>query len=165
MQQVLFDEVPLAPMLVYPNDWNNDAIWRLLLNDFGDRMVAAVAATWTLTANPAAKSGSVFSSASVAIGAGLLGAASYVYAGYGFQFWSIKGPAAGIGALSLDGTFLANVDFYAANNLLQPNVSSMLFQQQNVPLGIHTVTLTATGTKNAASSGYAVNWDALKVMR
>jgi hypothetical protein len=163
VQQVLFDEVPLAPMLVYPNDWNNDAVWRPLLNDFGDRMVAGVAGAWTLSANVNAKSGYVFDNTGVITG-GVAGVASYVYAGYGFQFWSIKGPACGIAQLSLDGVVLANIDLYR-NLFGLSNASSMLFQQQNVSLGIHTVTLTATGTKNGSSSGYAINWDALKVMR
>ena len=35
-QNVVFEEVPGAEMVVYPNDWDNDAIWLYVLNDFGD---------------------------------------------------------------------------------------------------------------------------------
>ncbi|MGO8759366.1 MAG: hypothetical protein ACLQG3_14700 [Terracidiphilus sp.] len=157
VQQVLFDEVPLAPMLIYPNDWNNDAIWRLLLNDFGDRMAAAVSGTWTLGANALAKSEYLFTDA----GTVTTDQCSYVYAGYGFQFWAPTGPACGQATVLLDGTAVGTIDFYSA----AAAASSMLLQVQNVSLGIHTVSLLPLNTKNAASSGMTVWWDALKVMR
>ena len=158
VQQVLFDEVPLAPMLNYPSDWNNDAIWRLLLNDFGNRMVAIVSGTWGLSAAGQAKSGEVLYDAAPAT----TDQVSYVYAGYGFQFWSITGPAAGKANLLLDGATVGAVDFYAA---AAGAPSQLLLEVQNVPLGIHTVTLQPTATKDPASGGTMVYWDALKVMR
>jgi hypothetical protein len=157
VQQVLFDEVPLAPMLIYPGDWQNDAIWRFLLNDFGDRMVAAVSGAWTLIADPLAKSGNHFSDAGIVT----TDQACYVYAGYGFQFWAPTGPAYGQGTILLDGSPVGNVDFYSA--VASP--STMLLQQQSTSLGIHTVTLQPLNSKNAASTGTTVLWDALKVMR
>ena len=157
VQQVLFDEVPLTPMLVYPNDWRRDAIWRLLLNDRGDRMTAAVSGTWTLTTDALAQSGSHFSNA----GAVTTDLAAYVYAGYGFQFWAPTGPAYGQASILLDGVAVGTVDFYSA----APAQSTMLLQQQNVCLGIHTVGLQPLNSKNSSSSGTTVLWDALKVMR
>ena len=157
IQQVLFDEVPTVPMLQYPSDWNNDAIWRLLLNDFGDRMAAAISGTWTLTADANAQSGYHFSSTG-----GSLDQCSYCYQGYGFQFWAPTGSNLGQAAIDLDGTNVAAmIDFYTATT--QP--STMLFQMENVPLGLHTVTLRPLHTNNSSSSGFAVLWDALKVMR
>ena len=157
VQQVLFDEVPLAPMLVYPNDWNNDAIWRLAVNDFGDRMVAAVSGAWTLDVDLTAQSGCSFANG----GTVTTDQAVYVYVGYGFQFWAPTAPDYGQAALLLDGITIGMVDLYSP----APTQSSMLFQQQNVSLGVHTVTLQPLGTKNTASSGFTILFDALKVMR
>jgi hypothetical protein len=157
VQQVTFDELPLAPMLQYPGDWNNDAIWRLLLNDFGDRMVAIVSGTWTLGASTSAKSGQLLTDATPAN----TDQTTYVYAGYGFQFWAPTGTNGGKATILLDGVSAGTVDFYTA----AASASQMLLQIQNVELGIHTVTLQPTATKDSASSGTAVWWDALKVMR
>jgi hypothetical protein len=41
----------------------------------------------------------------------------------------------------------------------------MLLQVQNLPLGSHIVSLMPLNAKDAASTGYTVWWDALKVMR
>ena len=157
VQQITFDELPGVPMVVYPSDWANDAIWRLLLDDFGDRMAAAVSGSWTFAADAAAKSDYHFSNA----GTATTDQAAYVYAGYGFQFWAPTGPAYGQATILLDGVAVGTVDFYSAG----AKVASMLFQQQSVSLGIHTVVLQPLHTKNAASTGYTVLWDALKVMR
>jgi hypothetical protein len=158
VQQVVFDEVPLAPMLVYPNDWNDDAVWRLLLNDFGDRMAAIVAGTWALeSSQPQAKSGCLLLDAAPAN----TDQVTYVYAGYGFQFWAPKASNGGLANILLDGVMVGTVDFYAA----AATASQMLLQVQNVVLGIHTVTLQPTATKDSASSSAAVWWDALRVMR
>lgn len=157
VQQVLFDEVPLAPMRNYPSDFAKDAIWRKLLNDFGDRMVAAVSGVWTLTADANARSGYDF----VNGGTVTSDQAAYVYAGYGFQLWAPTGPAYGQASILLDGIAVGTVDFYSAAS----SASSMLLQEQNVSLGIHTVVLQPLNAKNSNSSGCAVLWDALKVMR
>lgn len=165
VQQVVFEEVPLAPMIIYPGDWNHDAIWRFLLNDFGDRMVAAVSGTWTLAADAQAKSGNHFSNG----GTITTDQASFSYVGYGFQFWAPTGPAGGqasvlLQTMNVSGsvpTAVGTVDFYSATAA----PSSMLLQVQNVPLGMHIVTLQPLNAKDAASSGATVMWDALKVMR
>ncbi len=157
IQQVTFDEMPGAPMLIYPNNWQEDAIWECLLNDWGDRETAAVSGTWTLAADALARSGYHFANGGTVV----TDQAAYVYAGYGFQFWAPTGPAYGQATILLDGTSVGNVDFYSAN----ATPAAMLLQQQNVSLGIHTVTLQPLNTKNAASSGRTILWDALKVMR
>ena len=163
VQQVVFDEIPGAPMLSYPDNWDHDAIWRLLLNDSGDRMVAAVSGTWSLlgTGGSAlaalAKSGYVFLNAGIST----TDQAAYVYAGYGFQLWAPGSTAMGIAAIYLDGVEVGTVDFYAA----APTASAALFSMPNVSLGLHTVALQPTNTKNGSSGGYVIAWDALKVMR
>ena len=165
VQGVLFDELPGVPMLQYPSDWVNDAIWRLAVNDFGDRMVASVSGTWTLTTDANAKSGYHFSDA----GTVTTDQAAYVYVGYGFELWAPTGPACGqatilLQTLGISGsvaTSVGTVDFYSSSS----QASKMLLQVQNVPLGIHVVTLQPLNTKNSASSGYTVWFDALKVMR
>jgi hypothetical protein len=157
VQQVLFDEVPGVPMVQYPSDWEGDAIWRYLLNDFGDRMVSAVAGTWTLTTDVNAKKGQSFQNA----GTVTTDAASYVYAGYGFRFFAPTGPAYGQANILLDGTSVGTIDFYSA----VAAASTPIFQLQNVPLGLHKVSLQPLNTKNSGSSGYTVLWDTLQVMR
>jgi hypothetical protein len=152
-------------MLVYPNDWQDDAIWRLLLNDFGDRMVAAVSGTWTLTADASAKSAFHFENA----GTVTTDTASFCYTGYGFQFWAPTAPFGGranvlLQTMNQNGsspTVVGTVDFYS--HALSP--SSMLLQVQDVPLGSHIVSLMPLNVKDYASSRYTVWWDALKVMR
>jgi hypothetical protein len=48
-QNVIFEEVPGAEMLVYPGDWTNESIWRHTENDFGDIMPSVDDWTnWTL---------------------------------------------------------------------------------------------------------------------
>jgi len=156
VQQVLFDEVPGSPMVLYPGDWQDDAIWQLLISDFGDVM-AAVSGSWVLTANAASQSGYEY----VGANAATTDWAAFQYYGYGFQFWARTGPAMGIGQLVLDGTVLGNVDFYSA----AAAAPSALMTQLNVPLGIHLVQLNATATNDIASTGTQIVWDALKVMR
>ena len=157
-QQVLFDEVPGVAMLVYPGDWQQDAIWQLLTNDFGDVMAAASGVNWSVATNPVAKSGVEY----VNVNCNTTDWAGYQYYGYGFQLWARTGPNMGIGQLVLDGVSLGNVDFYSAAAATQALAIS---SQRNVPLGIHFVQLIATNTKNSASSANTIVWDALKVMR
>jgi hypothetical protein len=83
----------------------------------------------------------------------------WVYAGYGFRVWARKGPDLGIFAVHLDGgTGLANVDLYA----VAAEASQPVFTKLDVPLGLHTVDLRATNTKNAASSAKTIVADALE---
>jgi len=156
IQQIVFDEIPGLPMRNYPSDWAQDAIWELAVNDFGNRMVAAASGTWVLVADANAKTGFHFENAGIAI----TDTATYVYLGYGFQFWAPSGPAYGQAQLILDGAVIGTVDFYSAAT----KPSSALFTLKNVVAGQHVLSLQPLHTKNAASSGYTVLWDALWVM-
>ena len=157
IQMVTFDEIPGVPMLKYPHRWDKDAVWALLMNDFGDVMVQT-SGSWTLTAEAGSVSGYRFYGANNTP----TDFAAYQYYGYGFQFWSRNGAGLGIGALSLDGTALDNIDFYSASST---GAALKMWEQLDVPLGLHVVTLTATNTKNASASGMLIPWDALMVMR
>jgi hypothetical protein len=158
IQQVTFDEVPNVPMLVYPHRWDKDAIWQLLINDYGDGPMAATSGTWTLTANALAKSnGQELDSP----GTATADWAAYQYRGYGFQLWARTGPNMGIAQVTLDGAVLGDVDFYAP----AASQASAIYTSLNVPLGIHVVQINPTNTKNASSSGTTIVWDALRVMR
>ena len=157
VQGVLFDEIPLSPMITYPSDWADDAVWMLTLNDFGDRMVAAVSGTWTLATIAGALSAQCF----VNGGTVTTDAAGYVYQGYGFQLWAPTGPAYGQATVLLDTVAVGTVDFFSSS--AQP--SSSLLTVQNVPLGLHTLTLQPLHAKDSASTGYSVVFDALQVMR
>jgi hypothetical protein len=158
IQQVTFDEVPEVPMLVYPHRWDKDAIWRLLIDDYKTNVMAASSGTWTLTVNAVAKSGQEL----VSPGTATSDWAAYQYRGYGFQFWARTGPDMGIAQLTLDGTVLGNIDFYSAAPATQ---AAAIYTSQNVPLGIHVVQINPTNTKNSASTGTTIVWDALRVMR
>lgn len=162
VQGVTFDEIATAPMLKYPNRWDTDSVWRFAVNDFSQRMVAAQSGSWTLAANSQAKSGYEFVNANT----NTTDTAAYQYVGYGFQFWARTGPNMGQANLILDGTSLGTLDFYSAA-AISPNTqgSSPLLAQLNVPLGVHLVQLVALNTKNSASSGSTIVWDALRVMR
>jgi hypothetical protein len=157
IQGAIFDEVPLSSMISYPSDWQNDAIWRQVTNDFGDRMVAAVSGTWALATVSGAKSGQVWQNG----GTVTTDQAGYVYTGYGFKLWAVTGPAYGKATVLLDGVSVGTPDLYSSSLL----PSSCVLTVQNVPLGLHTITIQATNTKNASSSGYTIHFDALQVMR
>jgi hypothetical protein len=88
-------------------------------------------------------------------------AAEWLYVGYGFRLWSYKGPEMGIVQIFIDGVSQGTVDLYSAAAV----VSAPVFTLQNVVLGEHRVKISPTDTKNAASSGFNINADAIEVMR
>ncbi len=155
-QNVIFEEVPNAPMVNYPSDWTNESIWRYTLNDFSEVQPALDDPThWALqTTGESAGGVELYSSTTNAW-------AQLGYVGWGVQIWAPKGPDRGIAYVYLDGALQASVDQYAAS----PANSSDLLQIQNVSLGIHILQVLVTGTKNSSSSGYKVVFDALKIMR
>jgi hypothetical protein len=132
-------------------------VWAYLLDDFGTRMTAVSGASWVIAANVAAKSGWEMQSNGATAGDW----AQYVYVGYGFQLYARTGPAMGKANLYLEGAQIATIDFYSA----AAGLSSRLLNWPNVPLGEHYVQRVATNTKNVASTGTAIVWDALRVMR
>jgi hypothetical protein len=118
-----------------------------------------------LTADASAKSKYHFANA----GTVTTDMAAYCYVGYGFQFWAPTGPAGGqasvlLQTMNMNGStpaIVGTVDFYSP----AASPSSMLLQVRNVPLGSHIVSLQPLNSKDDASTGNAVWWDALQVMR
>ncbi len=158
-QNVLFEEVPDVPMVTYPGDWTNDAIWRYVLNDFGELQPAVDnPASWVLAVDPdgAISPGGQDLQSSVTDAY-----AQLAYVGWGCQIWMPTGPDRGIAGITLDGVSEGTIDCYTA----APYESQSLLQLQSVPLGKHILQVQVTGTKNPSSSGYLCVFDALRVMR
>jgi subtilisin family serine protease len=76
-----------------------------------------------------------------------------------FQFYGVKDPAHGIGAVSIDGGAETNIDFYAATRA----GDQLLWTSPTLTNGIHTFKLRVTGTKNASSSNTFIVPDAVIV--
>lgn len=85
---------------------------------------------------------------------------SWTYAGYGFRLWARRDSALGIVEVLLDSVSLVTVDLYAvAVQAAQPVLAKL-----DVALGLHSVKLRATNSKNASSSAKTILADALEVM-
>lgn len=156
-----FVEEPGRSLYAYPSNWDDDAVF---INEraAGVDTAKLTGAGWAYAANVNAREGFEYESSAVDDKAELL------YFGYGFRYWSRKAADLGISEIlfSVDGTTagyvsLTNVDAYNA-----ADVDALpMFTKEDVPLGWHRVAIRVTHTKNGASAGYAVAWDALEVMR
>ncbi|HEX4472423.1 MAG TPA: NPCBM/NEW2 domain-containing protein [Nocardioides sp.] len=78
--------------------------------------------------------------------------ASFTFTGTQITFYGITAPQHGIGALSIDGGQATNVDFYSTTR----TGDVALWKSPVLAEGKHTLKLTWTGTKNAASSGTSI---------
>lgn len=160
MQSVLnlrFEEIPGAPMLVYPNNWD-DAAWHYALRDDGTQQVA-VQGVWNQTQRQAGIT-TRMSLDNAGTNAGDW--AQYEYLGYGFQLYLMQGPAQGQADVYLDGTLLQTVDCYSPAAVAQPG---MVLQKTNVSPDFHRVMVVTKNAKNAAASAPAIGWWALRAMR
>ena len=86
-------------------------------------------------------------------------AADIAFVGTGITWVAPKGTVYGIAQVSMDGGSPATVDLYSSKYSTQQTVWSV----KNLPNTAHTVRISVTGTKNAASSDYNVGVDALDV--
>lgn len=84
----------------------------------------------------------------------------WTYGGYGFRLWSRRSPDLGIVEVFLDGASLGTIDLYSTG----ATASQALLTKLDVPLGLHSLKLRATNTKNAASSANTILADALEVL-
>ncbi len=172
VQGVTFEEMPQAPMVEYPSDWNHDSIFFGVVNDHGDVKLATSGA-WTegaVTA-PAITLGGLLRGEgldaiplpAVAMNdAGTLGDwAAYEYRGYGFKLWLVTGPAQGKCDLYIDGVLNSTIDCYAATAA----APACVFTLADLSLDIHDVEIIADATKNASSTGTAIGWYGIQVMR
>jgi len=85
---------------------------------------------------------------------------SVPFRGTGISWIGYRGPDAGIADVQIDGGAATQVDLYAPSATFQP----VVFTKTGMTDGNHTLTITATGTKNASSSAARVVVDALDVM-
>lgn len=156
--QAVFVEVPGMPMFQYPSNWGVDSIFLEERDGFGTDVVKYTGAGWggQIAVPTSSAHGGAWSFSNVTNDI-----AEIAYFGYGFRYWSLKQFNMGIVEISLDGIVQSTVDLYSATTLN----SAALFTLQNVSLGQHRVKLRCTGTKNASSSGFYIDADALEVMR
>lgn len=173
VQNVTFEEMPGAPMVSYPSDWDHDSILFGVTNDFGDQKLAYNGA-WTqaaLGASPAITLGGIARGAAnplplsttVMNNAGATAGdwATYEYRGYGFKLWLVTGPAQGQCDLYIDGILNSTIDCYAAGSAAATNV----FTLEDLALDIHDIKIVVDATKNGSSSGNAIGWYGLQGMR
>lgn len=185
VQQVTFEEIPQQAMLSYPSDWAHDAIVFFINNDFSDQKLAFNSPTnlWTQTSRTAA-AGTFLSGATTPsfglqqlinanaaavlnyttmdnVGTAAGDWACYEYRGYGFRLYMLKGPAFGKCDIYIDGVLYETLDCYAAVNV----GPVMVLAVPSLPLDFHRVQINVDDTKNGSSTGYAVSWYALEVMR
>lgn len=168
VQNVIFEEMPRAPMVQYPGDWDEDAVTFFVKNDFGEQKLAT-SGTWTPTQrnvegktiytmdNPGNNSNDF---------------AQFEYRGYGFKLYLMQGPEFGQCTIILDETIIVVpdglpplappvFDCYAPQDV-GPQVITV---QQNLPLDIHRVKVYPNATKNANATGTTISWHSLQVMR
>ena len=165
--QAQFDEVPLAPMLKYPSDWANDAVWVYAYDDWGNCQ-ADLSLNWTSLASPLAcgvreKNGLQIDPKIVRCDAHDGASWAQVgYFGYGFQFWSQRGPNMGKVSILFNGApVVPEIDLYAA----QATASSPVYTNASIPLGLYSAGILVGADKNAASSDYVVYFEGMRVMR
>lgn len=84
---------------------------------------------------------------------------SYGFTGTQVAWYGEKSPDLGIVAVSIDGGAATNVDPYASSRTEQ----NLLFTSAVLASGSHTIKVTGTGTKNAASSGTYMSADRVDV--
>jgi hypothetical protein len=167
VQGVTFEEMPQAPMMNYPSDWDHESILFNVANNRGDMKLATNGA-WTqvtLGAAPEITLGGILRTALSNIAMsdpGTLGDwAQYEYRGYGFKLWMVQGAAYGKAHVYLDGVLLTTIDCYAATEL----GAVMVLAQPDVSLDFHRVKVICDATKNVSATGTNISWYGLQVMR
>jgi stage II sporulation protein D len=110
--------------------------------------------TWAGSAVASASGGSIISSSVTN------SQATICFHGTGLSLLAKTGPDCGIAQVTLNGVPALPTDFYSAGTLYQQVVYNT---GPPLPEDDYTVVITPTGTKNLASSGYAINLDALDI--
>lgn len=137
----------------YPDP--NDGIATTFLEEDHPRGVV-LAGTWNVSGDTKAHGGNHRTNANT----NTTDAFQWTYYGYGFRLWGKKNTNLGIAQILLDGASLGNVDFYSATN----DESAPVLTKLDVKLGLHTVKVKATNTKNASSSANTIPADALETL-
>lgn len=84
--------------------------------------------------------------------------AQFTFYGTAVTILSAKAADQGEASIYLDNVLDASADLYDASTTMQQSV----YCKTNLTLGSHTVKISVKGTKNASSSGYGVNLDAIR---
>ena len=87
--------------------------------------------------------------------------ATFSFTGTSISWIGARGPQAGIARVFLDGSFVTDVDMYAATEGPQDAV----FTSSPLAAGSHTLTIEVTGQKNPASADASIVVDAFDVTR
>ena len=140
-----------APLFSYPDP---DAGHKSVFLEESEGL--AVSGTWT----PAAHALAHGESERYNLNNNTTDALVWTYAGYGFRLWARRDFELGIVEVLLDSVSLGTVDLYAA----AAQATQAVFSKLDVALGLHSVKLRATDSKNAASADKAILADALEVM-
>lgn len=109
--------------------------------------------TWTTTTSTNDSGGSYAQSTSPTA------SASFTFSGPTIQWISRKTGASGINDVYIDGVKVATVDRYSASGQFQ----QVVYQTTSLSNGTHTITIKATGKKNASASGSITIIDAFVV--
>ncbi len=116
----------------------------------------ALAGAWTTAAHANAHAGSEASNPNT----NSTDAFQWTYAGYGFRLWARRDTDLGIAEVLLDAVSLGTLDLYSATAV----AAQPLFTKLDVPLGLHTLQLKATNSKNASATAQAILADALEIL-
>lgn len=84
---------------------------------------------------------------------------TFKFRGTSIAFISYRGPDAGIASVQVDGGEAVDIDLYAP----EPKVQEVVFSKAGLADANHTLTVTATGQKNAAATAANVVVDAFDV--
>ena len=86
--------------------------------------------------------------------------ATLKFYGTGIEVWVCKNHDRGYLDILIDGEKVATVDTYDASTVRQ----NVIFTKEGLDLGVHTIVVKATGTKNSSASRDKVELDAFKVL-
>jgi hypothetical protein len=79
----------------------------------------------------------------------------YTFTGTTVQFYTQKGPSAGIFDIYMDGVYQTSFDSYSASHEYQV----LAYENTSLSNGEHTIKMEVTGTHNASSTGYFCHID------
>ncbi|HKV86777.1 MAG TPA: Ig-like domain-containing protein [Candidatus Dormibacteraeota bacterium] len=90
--------------------------------------------------------------------------ATFTFKGTGVRWLGARGPQNGIASVSLDGTFVSQVNTFGAGDAVHAQqVQSELFKAAGLADATHTLTIQVTGKKDPAASAAIINVDAFDV--
>lgn len=130
-----FEEVPGAPMLEYPSEWERWAVMQPPWDGFGN-LRTAFSGNWTRPASIQVDDGAVRTPNSLQnLDANIGDSVTHEYRGYGFRLWMNQGPTYGSISVVVDGVTQGTVNLYAEVE----QGPQAVFTLAELPLGLHRV--------------------------